>query len=65
MGYETLGRPTDGPADRLARDHGAMSVSSFVVAARRRGVDPSPLLDTDFFLRGAEPFPTGGVGVGD
>lgn len=41
-------------ADRLDSDPAATTVSSFVVEARRRGVDPSQLLDADFFLRGAD-----------
>ncbi|MGW1741180.1 hypothetical protein ACWCPQ_20495 [Nocardia sp. NPDC001965] len=52
MGDEALNRPTDVLAARLTRGHGASTVSSFVVEARRCGVDPAPLLDSEFFLRG-------------
>lgn len=45
--------PTAAPADRLD-DPATTTVSSFVVEARRRGVDPSQLLDADFFLRGTD-----------
>lgn len=46
--------PTVAMADRLDNDPAATTVSSFVVEARRRGVDASQLLDADFFLRGTD-----------
>lgn len=46
--------PTGVMADRLRSDPETTTISSFVVEARRRGVDPSLLLDADFFLRGAD-----------
>ncbi|MFI1462190.1 hypothetical protein [Nocardia carnea] len=46
--------PTAALSDRLDDDPATTTVSSFVVEARRRGVDPSQLLDADFFLRGTD-----------
>ncbi|MGW1737828.1 hypothetical protein ACWCPQ_03370 [Nocardia sp. NPDC001965] len=54
MGNEAPDRPTVTMADYLDDDLGARTVSAFVVEARRRGIDPSPLLDADFFLRGTD-----------
>lgn len=54
MGNEAPDRPAVAMADYLAGDLTATTVSSFVVEAHRRGVDPLPLLDADFFLRGAD-----------
>ncbi|NKY31978.1 hypothetical protein HGA13_02660 [Nocardia speluncae] len=53
MGKETRD-PTVAMADRLDNDPAATTVSSFVVEARRRGVDAAQLLDADFFLRGTD-----------
>ncbi|GGL31740.1 hypothetical protein [Nocardia jinanensis] len=54
MGNEAPDRPTVTMADYLDDDRTTRTVSAFVVEARRRGIDPSPLLDADFFLRGAD-----------
>lgn len=54
MGNEAPDRPTATMADYLDDDLSTRTVSAFVVEARRRGVDPSPLLDTDFFFRGTD-----------
>lgn len=53
MGKEALD-PAVAMADYLDGDPTTTTVSSFVVEARRRGIDPSQLLDADFFLRGAD-----------
>jgi hypothetical protein len=53
MGNEAL-NPAVAMADYLDSDATTTTVSAFVVEARRRGVDPSPLLDADFFLRGTD-----------
>lgn len=54
MGNEAPDRPAVEMADYLAEDRTTTTVSSFILEARRRGLDPSPLLDADFFLRGAD-----------
>ncbi len=53
MGNEAPDRPL-AMADYLNADPTTTTVSSFVVEARRRGVDPAPLLDADFLLRGED-----------
>lgn len=53
MGNEAPDRPV-AMADYLNADPTTTTVSSFVVEARRRGIDPSPLLDADFLLRGED-----------
>lgn len=54
MGNEAPDRPAAESADDLAGDHATTTVSAFVAECRRRGVDPSVLLDTGFLLGGAE-----------
>jgi hypothetical protein len=53
MGNEAQDRPVV-MADYLNTDPTTTTVSSFVVEARRRGVDPASLLDADFLLRGED-----------
>lgn len=54
MSNEAPDRPARGMDDRVIEDPETTSVSSFVVEARRRGLDPATLLDADFLLRGSD-----------
>lgn len=54
MGNEAPDCSAVAMADYLAGDPTNTTVASFVVEAHRRGVDPLPLLDADFFLRGTD-----------
>lgn len=54
MSNEAPDRPVVEMADHLAGDRAATTVSWFVREARRRGYNPSALLDADFFLRGGD-----------